>query len=188
MVQKKKNILNTPFAVKALVFLVFISMVSACFPERETPKEVEVYNGPLMEVDNVQTLYSDSSVLRVKLKAPKEHELQNGDKVFPEGIYLEFFDDKGILNSTLTANSGRLIKETNLYQVTGNVVIKNLLEKEQLNTEELFWNPVDKKINTDKFVRIQTPKEILTGEGLTANQDFTRYKILKPKAIFSVPE
>ena len=55
----------------------------------------------------------------------------------------------------------------------------NIKNNERLNTEELFWNPTDEEIYTEKFVRIETEDQILLGQGLTADQDFSTYKIEK---------
>ena len=38
------------------------------------------------------------------------------------------------------------------------------------------------------FVKVTTPTEYLTGYGLTANQDFSRYRITKPEGIFAAPQ
>jgi len=159
----------------------------SCAKEEET-KQVIIYNGPMMEVDNVETLYSDSSVRRIKLNAAKQIELQNGNREFPKGVHIQFFDEQGNENATLTSNAGTFYKDKNFYTVRGNVIVKNLKENEQLNTEELHWYPDSAKVNTNKFVRIETPEQILTGEGLDATQDFSRYKIRKPHAIFTVDE
>ena len=57
-----------------------------------------------------------------------------------------------------------------------------------MNTEELKWMPQEHKvkIEKDKFVRIQTQNEVLTGMGLDANEDFKWYKITKPQGVFAV--
>lgn len=149
---------------------------------------IETYQGPVMEVENVETLYSDSTVLRIRLKAPKQIELQNGDREFPNGVYVEFYDESGKMTSTLTANSATFYKEKNSYKVLGNVIIKNLEEQKTLKTEELNWFPDKQKVNTDKFIRIETPDQILTGEGLDAREDFSSYKIRKPKGVFTPEE
>jgi hypothetical protein len=63
-----------------------------------------------------------------------------------------------------------------------------LKENKSLQTEELFWSPKDKKIYTDKFVIITTPTEIIKGEGLVANEDFSYYEIQKPTGIIALDE
>lgn len=48
---------------------------------------------------------------------------------------------------------------------------------DKLNTEQLFWDENKHKIYTNKFVTIKTAREILYGNGLISNEDFTQYKI-----------
>lgn len=131
-------------------------------------------------------LYSDSAVVKVEMKSPLQNEYENGDRIFPKGIELIFFDTDGLVNSTLTANHAKLDKKTGLYIVRGNVIITGVKEYKKMNTEELYWNPATKRVYTDKFVRIETKEEILTGNGLDAAQDFKAYKILYPTGVFSV--
>lgn len=163
-------------------FLCLVLMtVSACSEKKQVT--FTEYKGPQMEVYNIASLYSDSGRSKILLNAPKELEYQNGDQDFPDGIYLEFFDEEtGKKASTLKGNKGKFVKDKNVYVVTGNVIVKSLTEKKKLNSEELVWKPDEKKITSDKFVRIETPCEILTGDGLISNEDFSSYQILKPKA------
>jgi LPS export ABC transporter protein LptC len=164
------------------IVLVCLSIWSC---EKNTNLEpIKPYNGPMIEIDKVETLYTDSSTLRIKLTAPKEYEFQNGDREFPKGEKVEFYDENGKPSSVLTSNYGKFDKEKNVYVVRDNVVIKNLVENKKLSTSELNWNPVTEKVYTDKFVVIETPEEILKGDGLTANQEMSNYKILNPTGIF----
>jgi LPS export ABC transporter protein LptC len=144
-------------------------------------EEMKPYDGPLMVIENMETIYSDSAEVRVKLKASEQIELQNGNREFPKGVLVEFYEDS-VITSTLTSNFARFYKETNKYMVSGNVVIKNLAEGKRLNTEELFWMPTEERIlvENDKQVIITTKKDVLYGKGLEAKQDFSSYKIQHP--------
>ena len=68
------------------------------------------------------------------------------------------------------------------------MILKNAESGETLHTEQLYWNPKDGKVFTDKFVRIENGDEILTGIGLTANQDFSSYVIKEPQGTFILEE
>lgn len=171
-----------------ILFGCIISMSTSCTTSKDDLKKMKTYDGPLIELRDIETIYSDSAIVRIKLWASLEYEFQNGDRTFPEGLDLIFYTEYGKASSTLRANYGKFIKNTGIYNVTGNVIIKNKLENEQLNCEELNWNPEKEIIFTDKFVRIETSKEILMGEGLEAAQDFSKYKILKPTGVFTISE
>ncbi len=166
--------------------LAFLLSLAGCKDENTDPSKFKVYEGPLMEVDTVQTLYSDSARVMVKMNAPKQLEMANGDKILPKGVNLVFYKKDGTVSATLRGNHGKFLKEKNLYIVTGDVVVVNEEKKETVNTEELDWSPTNKKITTDKFVTITTQDELLKGTGLEANQDFSYYRILKPTGTFPI--
>ena len=50
----------------------------------------------------------------------------------------------------------------------------------------LIWNEKIQKFYTDKFVTITTPTQIIYGDGLESNQNFSDYTILKVKGVFGV--
>jgi LPS export ABC transporter protein LptC len=85
----------------------------------------------------------------------------------------------------MTANKAYYTKATNMYRGVGNVVVQSLNNDDKLESEELNWNPKTKKVTTDKFVRIENKDEILTGDGLEADQDFKKYKFKNPKGIIN---
>ena len=150
--------------------------------------EVMPYEGPFLEIENMVTLYSDSAKVKVKVEAQRQLEFENGDSEFPEGVYVEFYDNNQKISSTLKADYAYYTKKENLYKATGDVEVNSYEKDQKLNTEELFWRQDKGEIYTDKFVRIETAEEILLGEGLTATQDFSSYKILKPTGELSIEQ
>jgi len=150
-------------------------------------KDLEEYTGPLQETFALELLHSDSAVIRIKLISAHQIVHQNHDQEYPEGIFLEIYNKSGDL-TTIKANRAYFTKETKIYQVEGDVELINNKEKQKLNTEELFWNPQEEKVYTDRFVTIITEGEMIKGEGLEANQDFSSYKILNPKGTISIVE
>jgi LPS export ABC transporter protein LptC len=146
------------------------------------------YTGPLREAGDVEMLYSEKDRIKVMMKAKKILEFKNEDKEFPEGLYLEFYDEFGKMTSTLKANSAFYFKEKNQWRARGNVEVINLAKKQQLNTEELFWKPDTKKIFTEKFVTIKLESEVIYGTGLDAVQDLSTYSIKKPEGEFEIKD
>ena len=134
----------------------------------------------MMIAENIETIYSDSAFTKLKLQAPVQYVLQNNNREFPQGIYVEFFDKGVDPKAILTSNYAIFYKDQNLYKVSGKVVVDNKRDGKKLSTEELFWSPETNKIYTDKFVIIQTPNETIKGDGLDAKQDFSSYSIRNP--------
>ncbi len=115
------------------------------------------------------------------MQSKKILEFKNGDQEFPEGLYLEFYNENGVMTSTLKSNQAYKFKEENKWRARGNVEIINIEKQQQLNTEELFWTPATKKIFTEKFVTIKLESEVIYGIGLDAAQDLSYYTIKDPK-------
>lgn len=155
------------------------------------PKEISVpteYNGPLREAFDVDMLYSEKDRIKVKMKGKRILEFKNGDREFPEGLYLEFFDEFGVLTSTLKANNAFYFKSSNQWRGRGKVEVINLEKNQQLHTEELFWAPATRKIFTGKFVTIKLEREVIYGTGLDAAQDLSTYTIKKPEGDFEIKD
>lgn len=158
----------------------------ACKQNEQDLSKLAPYTGPEMESENVEQIYSNRAVIRVRMKAPKEIRLENDDLIYPDGLYMEFFDENQLRTSTLSANKGILNNAKQLFTVTENVVIIDSVKSQKLNTEELHWDINKQIIYTDKFVTIQTKKEVLKGQGLEAKQDFSNWRILSPKGTLPI--
>jgi len=151
-------------------------------------KEIVEYKGPLSEAENVELYYSEDNKVKVKMLADVLYEFENGDREFPKGVYMEFYNEFGNLESTLKANHAYFFKSENYWRGRGNVEVKNKIKNNQLNTEELFWKQKDRKIFTEKFVTIRQDGDVLYGQGLTANEDMSEYTIAKPSGDMEIKD
>ncbi len=172
--------------VRSLFTVIITIGLMSC--ESETQQEPLIYDGPLSEAEQVTLHYTEHQQIKIKMTAPKIFEFQNGDREFPEGLYLEFYDEQGELSSTLKANRARYFKEQNQWQGQGNVTVNNIKQHQQLDTEELYWKPDTEKIFTDSFVTIRLESEVIYGTGLDAKQDLSSYTIRKPEGEFLLKE
>jgi|SRR5690606_8725609 len=170
----------------SLTILVLSLLLVAC-GKGDIAEPIE-YTGPIQEAEDVEFYYSDKDIVKTKMTAPLLHEFKSGDREFPNGIYIEFFDETGRLESTLKANHAYYFKTDNQWRGRGNVEVINLQQNEQLNTEELFWKPGEKKIFTDKFVTIKQQGDVIYGEGLDAKEDLSEYTITKLSGRIQVDE
>jgi LPS export ABC transporter protein LptC len=179
-----------PFFRQLLCLFAIGTVLTACKHEELDASKFVTYKGPLMEVDSIQTLYSDSARIKVKMTAPKQLQMQNGQEVYPKGVNIIFYDKDGSISATLRSDRAKKVKEKDkeLYTAYGNVVVVNKKKGETVNTEELNWSPTTRKIYTDKFVTITTAEEVLKGQGLDTDQDFSFTQIRKPEGVFSLKD
>jgi LPS export ABC transporter protein LptC len=142
----------------------------------------------MTEGEDVQLLYVEKEALKLKVIAKRIQEFASGDREFPEGLYMEFYDETGKVGSTLKANHAFYFKKDDQWRGRGNVEVKNMEKDEQLNTEELFWKPNTKRIFTDKFVTIRQQRDIIYGTGLDAAQDLSDYRIFNVEGELDINE
>ncbi|MCP4457155.1 MAG: LPS export ABC transporter periplasmic protein LptC [Cytophagales bacterium] len=168
-------------------FFVICLFAFSCDSKQELLNQKD-YEGPMMRLDSVNRLVTDSAKILLRLQALVEEVYENNNQEWKEGLFLQYYDNFGEVSSTFKSNYAFYDKKQNLYKGVGDVIVTNATTGDELNTEELFWDPQKKEFYTERFVTIHTEDEIHTGEGLTANEDFSSYKILKPAGTFTIDE
>ncbi len=129
---------------------------------------------------DITMMYSDSSILKIRLQAPVmqvfDKDVKEKITLLPKGVFVVFYDDKGKESTTLKADYGVRYDQSKRMEVKYGVEVVNA-NGEKLNTEHLIWDEQKKKIVSDAFVKITTGNKIIMGKGIEANQDFTQYEI-----------
>lgn len=174
------------FALLICCSIIFV----ACQPPKDTSlpqeEEFEEYTGPVLTFDNVETYYSQSALVKLRLVAPTQWHMENNDEIFPDGIHITFFDKDVKEKTTLISDSACYIAEIKTYRMLGNVVVHNTIENQKLETPVLNLDERSNEIFTDTNIVVTTEKEVIYGIGLRAKQDFSQYKIAKPTGIFAL--
>ncbi len=166
------------------LFILFFSCNS------QTIKKIEqTYEGPIVEIKDLNTFFTDSATVRFELKSKLYQVFKEGKEIYPEGLYMDIYskESKAVI-ATFEANYVERFNDENYYKAMGNVILYNIDSGDELRTEELFWYPNDEKFLSEKFVTIKTGNEIHSGEGMISNQDFSSYEIIKPSGIIDVDE
>ena len=114
------------------IFLLLV--ISLACSEKETSiADMNVYEGPVRRGNDVEMTYSEESTKKVVLKAKVLLEFKEGNREFPEGMFIEFYNEQGKLSSTLKADYGYYFKDKNLWKATGDVQVESLEKNQQLN-------------------------------------------------------
>ena len=175
------------FPDRFLILLLLSSVLLSCSNRKELIDQ-PLYEGPMSSMDSIVSIMSDSGQFKMRIKASHQNDFDNGDTEWPDGIFVEFFNNSGKITTFFEANYVYYTKADKLYPAVGNVKVENYDNGDKLNTEELYWNETKEEYYTEKFVTINTDGEVHTGEGLEANQDFSNYKILKPSGTFTLED
>lgn len=131
------------------------------------------------EATDVDVTYSDSAIVRVRIKGPVLRRYVYRFRVeeeFPEGVHVTFFDGNGYATAWLSAKYAIRKPQDHQTIVRDSVVLVNT-QGEKIEGLELIWDENEELISTDKFVKITRPDEIIYSRGFQSNQDFSKYTL-----------
>jgi len=143
----------------------------------------ESKSGPGMMAKNIEVTFSDSGKIQAKLYSVLLNRYPGGSDPymeFPKGFKVCIYDSVLRVETTITGNYGKRKDYTRIMEARGNVMVRNEMKKQQLNTEVLIWDENKRKIYSKTKVKITTDNMILFGDGLESNESFTDYTIINP--------
>jgi len=176
--------------VAKIILAIVICCIASCTNDIAEVQKITNYKPlPISTTKNVEMLYSDSAQLKARIKAPLR-ETFFGQKpfiVFNKGIRVEFYDDDQKVESVLTAKYAISYTKEDKMEARNDVEISSS-NGDKLNTNHLIWDQKANKIYSNVFTKITSTERVIYGDGFESNQDFTTYKILKPKGIINLKQ
>ncbi len=109
-------------------------------------------------------------------------------RLFPEGIEVDFFDDRGEKNK-VRADYGIIYSATNLIDLQGNVVLETP-DGKKLETPQLFYDQDNEWIFTEEVFKFTNPDDgtIMDGEGMDFNKELSFLNAHKTYGLMTIKE
>jgi len=156
--------------------------MDACTTDLEKVNELsDAEHVPSLRIVDGKGKLTENGVMKAKFAAPLVLQYNFAAEKytdFPEGIELYRYNDTLGLEASVNADKAVYYDYKNLWEATGNVRVRNT-KGELLETEKLYWDTHEKRIYTDRWVRITTPDAIINGEGLNSDEQFINWEVLK---------
>jgi LPS export ABC transporter protein LptC len=174
-----------------ILFILFsVFLLTYCSGDRVKPavdNSIKVAELPAQESWNSIITFSDSGKVKAIMEAGHLRVFEESkETLLDENIKIDFYDEYEIKTTTLTSLRGRVDDRTNNLWAIDSVIAAS--DSVTLITDELMWRNEDKKIVSDKFVRIITPKEKIEGYGFESDQSLRNYVIYRITFITSNDE
>ena len=130
----------------------FIILILFSCSSNNPQKIQEDYSGPIIEIKNLNTFFSDSAKVRFKLKSDLYQVFTSGEEIYPDGLKMDIFS-RNIDSVSAIFSANHVIKypDENYYKAVGDVILLNINTNDELRTEELFWYPNDEKFISEKL-------------------------------------
>ncbi|MGQ1787873.1 MULTISPECIES: LPS export ABC transporter periplasmic protein LptC [unclassified Saccharicrinis] len=175
----------------ALTLAVLFFSLSCTSNKPEEIKALEAnQNSPSLEIVDFETFISDSGRIKYHVTTPL---LLNYDKAeepykeYPKGGHIMTYDSLNTIDAQIKCKYAIFHDKIQLWDLRNNVEAVND-EGVVFNTEQLFWDQKNEHIYTEKFVKITTEDEIITGYGLNATENLKQYTLKKMSGTIGLDE
>lgn len=179
---KFTRIFTTTATALAVAFVVF-----SCKSNLSEAEKLDLKVTPIQTVDGMFFVQSENSRLKLRMEAPRmevyEHDTLSYD-LFPLGIRIYGYGENGLLETTITAREARhdkyKDKKQEKWSAFGNVVIKNIVKQETMETDTIYWDNKAREIWTDCYIKMYSPSGSMQGYGMRSDEMARNAILMRP--------
>ena len=180
-----KQIINIGRIV--LIFVGTIVLICSCGSATST-SDVNLDSLKTQQTINMLLVSSKDAKINYRFRAPIMERYEYAKEPYTEykkGLHITTYDDSGRVESDLKGDYAIFLENKKLWEVRGNVVAKNV-KGEILETEQLFWDQVTKKIYSNVESRVIQKEDVIVGEGFESDERMENFLFRKPKGRIAV--
>ena len=105
--------------------------------------------------------------------------------LFPNGLQVYGYTEEGLLETIIMADRAKHIapgkkSSGELWEATGNVVVSNVIKKETMETDTLYWDRKKEEIYTDAYVKLYSEDGMMQGYGMRSDDRARNAILLRP--------
>lgn len=180
-------ILKTAATAFAVAFVVY-----SCKSNLGVADSLNIAETPVQTVDNMFVVQSENGILQMRMEADLMERYERDTmsyELFPEGFAVYGYNEQGLLETEITSDNARHEKfedKRETWTAFGNVVVRNIIKKEVMETDTLYWDRQNGKIYTDCYVKMYSPDGFIQGYGMESDERARNTIILKVFDNFAV--
>ena len=153
-------------------------VVYSCKGKLEMTGTVDLEATPVQTVDDMFVVQTENGLLQMRLESPSlSYEL------FPKGLAVYGYNEEGLLETELTSDNARHLSYKDgreSWEAFGNVVVRNIINRERMETDTLYWDRKNEKLYTDCYVKLYSPDGFMQGYGMESDQRARESVIKRP--------
>ena len=118
-----------PLTIIIVSIWVFSTVFTACKNDIDTINKItEVQDLPTFDLTGLETVYSDSGIIKLKIYAPKLVRYEKREipcDIYEKGLFVEFYNRSMLVSGTLRCNYAKYSIKEELWEAKSNVEINN---------------------------------------------------------------
>lgn len=161
-------------------------VVISCKEKLDVAQALDLDNTPMQIVDDMFIVHTENGILQMRVEVPLMERYKKDTveyELFPKGLAVYAYTDEGLLETQILSDNAKHQKFSDgreTWAAFGNVVVKNLIEQQTMETDTLYWNQQDEKLYTDCYVKMYSPDGFMQGYGMESDQKASTAYILRP--------
>ena len=161
-------------------------VVYSCKGKLAEAESINIKETPVQIVDDMFIVQSKNGKMQMRAQAPLMEKYERDSlkyELFPEGFFVYGYTEEGLLETEIVADNAKHMKHDNgeeSWSAFGNVVVKNLIKQEVMETDTLYWDQKNEKIYTHCYVRLYSPDGFMQGYGMESDQRARDSKLFNP--------
>jgi len=173
----------------AVAFVVF-----SCKGKLGEADSINLEEAPVQTVDDMFIVQTNNGKIQMRAEAPLMERYERDTlsfELFPEGFFVYGYTDDEKLETEIVADNARHLKYKDgreSWEAFGNVVVKNLIKQEVMETDTLYWDQKNEKIYTHCYVRMYSPDGFMQGYGMESDQRARNSIIFNPFNSYGILE
>jgi len=164
-----------------IVLILLLAFATGCDSDKNngsgTMVETDSVTKPDTEVRGATIYLYNKGKIKTQIISDKIIKYETQDSMLAYVLNIDIYDSTGSVSTKIVGDSGIIQESKGFVHIYGNVVVTTK-DKNKLETDYLWWDSKTDKIRTDAFVKVTTEEEVVTGWGLEADNNLSRYKIL----------
>ncbi|MDR0307959.1 MAG: LPS export ABC transporter periplasmic protein LptC [Chitinispirillales bacterium] len=161
-----------------LYIIISTLVLQGCGPQKDTIPVAgeDVIMEPSQIFNEASLYFYENGVRRWWLDADyMSRPLADTGRLVVVPVRIMVYDSIGRPSTRIVADSGRTDSRMEIFDLWGRVFIRTE-EGMTVKSEQLRWHKELRKVTSDTYVQIETPKgDLLRGKGLDAYDDFSRF-------------
>ena len=157
-------------------------------------EHLDINEAPVQTVDDMFIVQTENGKIQMRAEAPLMERYERDTlsfELFPKGFFVFGYDDQENLETQIVADNARHLKYKDgreSWEAYGNVVVKNLIKQEVMETDTLYWDQKNEKIYTHCYVRMYSPSGFMQGYGMESDQRARNSIIFNPFNSYGILE
>lgn len=165
---------------------VLASVFISCKEKLVEADTINLKETPLQVIDSAFLVNTKNGKVSMRMEAPVLMRFETdstSSETFPKGIMVFGYNEDGLLETILVADNAIHVSGKKRYDIPdkwsafGDVVIKNVLKDETMETDTIYWDQTNEEIFTDCYVKMYSPQGFMQGYGMRSD-DRARNSIL----------